>query len=57
VRANLVYREFTRVGSAKAPDAKTIGRWGVALGPQVVKQIHERLVELSARQRRAAKCA
>ena len=28
VRANLVYRDFTRVGSAKAPDAKTMGRWG-----------------------------
>ena len=24
VRANLVYREFTRVGAAKMPDAKTI---------------------------------
>ena len=28
VRANLVYREFTRVGAAKMPDAKTMGRWG-----------------------------
>src|ERR1700730_13233652 len=27
VRANLVYRDFTRVGGAKTPDAKTIGRW------------------------------
>jgi IS5 family transposase len=34
VRANLVYREFTRVGAAKAPDAKTMGRWGLALGPE-----------------------
>ena len=32
VRANLVYRDFTRVGGAKTPDAKTMGRWGVALG-------------------------
>ena len=32
VRANLVYRDFTRVGAAKMPDAKTIGRWGVAHG-------------------------
>ena len=38
VRANLVYRDFTRVGSAKMPDAKTMGRWGLALGPQVIKQ-------------------
>ena len=47
VRANLVYRDFTRVGSAKTPDAKTMGRWGVALGPEVVKQIHERMVKIA----------
>ena len=47
VRANLVYRDFTRVGAAKTPDAKTMGRWGVAVGPEVVKQIHERLVRLA----------
>jgi Transposase domain (DUF772) len=27
VRANLVYRDFTRVGGATMPDAKTMGRW------------------------------
>ena len=43
VRANLVYRDFTRVGGAKTPDAKTIGRWGVALGGDVIKQIHTRM--------------
>jgi len=32
VRTNLVYRDFTHVGGAKAPDAKTMGRWGLALG-------------------------
>src|SRR6185312_17120291 len=47
VRANLVYRDFTRVGGAKMPDAKTIGRWGVAVGPVVVKQIHERIVQIA----------
>jgi len=47
VRANLVYRNFTRVGAAKMPDAKTIGRWGTALGPAVIKQIHARIVELA----------
>jgi transposase, IS5 family len=47
VRANLVYREFTRVGAGKVPDAKTIGRWGGALGPQVLKQIHERIVKIA----------
>ena len=44
VRANLVYRDFTRVGAGKTPDAKTIGRWGVALGADVIKQIHTRMV-------------
>jgi IS5 family transposase len=47
VRANLVYRDFTRVGAAKMPDAKTMGRWGRALGPQVVKQVHEQIVEIA----------
>ena len=47
VRANLVYRDFTRVGAAKMPDAKTMGRWGRALGPQVIKQIHERIVQIA----------
>ncbi len=40
VRANLVYRDFTRVGAAKMPDAKTIGRWGVAM-------IHDRIVQIA----------
>ena len=47
VRANLVYRDFTRVGGGKTPDAKTMGRWGVALGPAVIKQIHERMVQIA----------
>ena len=47
VRANLVYRDFTRVGAAKMPDAKTMGRWGVAVGPKVMKQIYQRIVALA----------
>src|SRR6266508_5892611 len=47
VRANLVYRDFTRVGAAKMPDAKTMGRWGVAVGPEVIKQIHEMMVTIA----------
>src|SRR5258705_10444383 len=47
VRANLVYRDFTGVGGTKMPDAKTMGRWGVAVGPVVVKQIHERIVQIA----------
>ena len=29
------------------PDAKTIGRWGLAVGPETVKQVHERLVQMA----------
>ena len=47
VRANLVYRNFTRVGAAKMPDAKTMGRWGRALGPRAIKQIHERIIQIA----------
>lgn len=47
VRANLVYRDFTRVGGEKTPDAKTMGRWGVAVGPQVLRQIHGRMVKIA----------
>jgi IS5 family transposase len=47
VRANLVYRDFTRVGAAKVPDAKSMGRWGLALGPEEVAKIHARVVEIA----------
>src|SRR5271169_1143944 len=47
VRANLVYRNFTRVGGAKMPDAKTMGRWGVAMGPVVIHQIHDQIVQIA----------
>jgi transposase, IS5 family len=47
VRANLVYRDFTRVGGGKMPDAKTMARWGAVLGPQVLKAIHERMVKIA----------
>ena len=47
VRPNLVYREFTRVGSGKVPDAKTLGRQSQALGAEVIEQIHQRMVELA----------
>jgi IS5 family transposase len=47
VRANLVYRDFTRIGSGKVPDAKTMARWGAVLGPQVLKLIHGRMVTIA----------
>jgi len=47
VRANLVYREFTRIGTKKVPDAKTLGRLGQVIGAEVVQQLHARMVELA----------
>jgi IS5 family transposase len=47
VRTNLVYRDFTRVGCEKVPDAKTMGRWGLAVGPDALKQIHDRMVAIA----------
>src|SRR5262249_18658911 len=46
-RANLIYRKFTRGGVAKMADAKTMGKWGLAVGPEVIKQIHERIVSIA----------
>jgi IS5 family transposase len=50
VRANLVYRDFTRIGGGKVPDAKTMGRWGVAVGPAVVETLHRRLIAIAQQQ-------
>jgi integrase len=49
VRANLVYRvfTFTRIGDEKVPDAKTLARLGQAIGPRVIRELHERLMELA----------
>jgi IS5 family transposase len=47
VRANLVYRQFTRVGAQKVPDAKTLGRIALALGPEVIERLHERVVTIA----------
>jgi IS5 family transposase len=47
VRANLVYRQFTRVGAEKVPDAKTLGKLGIALGPEIIEKIHQRVVAIA----------
>src|ERR1039458_2999967 len=47
VRANLVYREFTRIGGGKVPDDKTMGRLTRQLSPAVVQQIHARVVAIA----------
>jgi IS5 family transposase len=46
VRANVVYREFTRIRGEKVPDCKTMVRWGKALGPKITRAIHDRVVDL-----------
>ena len=50
VRANLVYRAFTRIGDEKVPDAKTLARLGQWIGPKVIEQLHERVMELAQAQ-------
>ena len=47
VRANLVYRQFTRVGAEKVPDAKSMGRLARTLGPAVIEQLHQRVVAIA----------
>ena len=50
VRANLVYRAFTRIGDEKVPDAKTLARLGQLIEPQVIEQLHMRVVGLAQAQ-------
>jgi len=50
VRGNLIYRDFTRIGGGKVPDAKTMGRWGVAVGPAVIEDLHRRLIAIAQEQ-------
>jgi IS5 family transposase len=47
VRANLVYRDFTRIGLDKVPDAKTLARIGQVIGGEVIAELHRRLVEIA----------
>jgi hypothetical protein len=49
VRANLVYRAFTRIGVDAVPDAKTILKIATALGPEVITDLHRRVVEVARR--------
>ena len=47
VRMNLCYRDFTRIGMGKVPDAKTLARIAQALGGEVIAELHRRLVEIA----------
>ncbi len=49
VRANLVYRAFTRIDADEVPDAKTILKIAGALGPEVVAQLHRQVVDVAKR--------
>src|ERR687888_919307 len=49
VRANLVYRMFTRIDAGDVPDAKTILKIARALGPDVIVQLHRQVVEVAKR--------
>ena len=49
VRANLVYRAFTRIDAGDVPDAKTILKIARALGPEVIEQLHRRVVDVAKR--------
>ena len=49
VRGNVVYRSFCRIGREKVPDAKTLVRLGQAIGPETVRELHDRIVALAPR--------
>jgi IS5 family transposase len=49
VRANLVYRAFTRIGVDAVPDAKTILKIAKALGPEAITNLHQRVVDVAKR--------
>jgi hypothetical protein len=47
---------FTRVGTEKVPDAKTLARIEAALGPEVFQKVQGRIVGI-AKERKAVKVA
>ena len=49
VRANLVYRMFTRIDAGDVPDAKTILKIARTLGPEVIEQLHRQIVDVAKR--------
>jgi IS5 family transposase len=49
VRANLVYRAFTRIDADEVPDAKTILKIAGALGPEVIAQLHRQVLDVAKR--------
>jgi IS5 family transposase len=54
VRGSLVYRAFCRIDCERAPDAKTLIRLSHLLGPDVLKKVLVRLIDL-ARERKVVR--
>src|SRR5260370_26356465 len=54
VRANLVYREFTRIGTEKVPDAKVLAKIAPVIGTQGVHDLHRRGGELAREEKLVA---
>ena len=42
VRANVVYRRFCHIGMEKVPDAETLVRQGQTVGPEAIRELHDR---------------
>jgi IS5 family transposase len=51
VRANLVYRSFTRIGGGKVPDDTVMNKWALTLGPEVIGDLHKRVVTIAQEKR------
>src|ERR687898_1524899 len=49
VRANLVYRAFTRIDAGEVPDAKTILKIAGALGADVIALLHRQVIDVAKR--------
>jgi transposase, IS5 family len=47
VRANVVYRSFCRIGMEKVPDEKTLVRLGQTIGPETIRELHDRIIALA----------
>jgi transposase, IS5 family len=47
VRANFVYRQFTRIGGGRVPDDKSMSRFSRQLGPAVIEKLHQRVVTIA----------
>jgi IS5 family transposase len=51
VRANVVYRQFTRIGTDKVPDAKSLIKIAGVLGDETIRAIHDRVVQIAREER------